>query len=125
MKKSIRIVSVVVLALMLCLSLTSCFGNKLSGKYEVEVGGDLSGYTATYEFSGSKVEVTKKTKLLGSTDTTVIEGTYEITGEDDDLEITFTFEEEDEDIKSKSYTFEELENGNIKIGLVEYKKVED
>ena len=124
MKKTLRIVAIAMVAVILCLSLASC-GKKLSGKYEAEIGvSGLAGYTATYDFSGSKVEVTHKTSLLGSTKTTVLEGKYEITVNDDDtMEITITLEEENDDVKSGTYTFEEGED-YIKIGLVEYKKVD-
>ena len=57
MKKSIRILAFAVVAVMLCLSLAAC-GKTLSGTYEAQVGGDVLGYTASYKFSGSKVEVT-------------------------------------------------------------------
>ena len=116
MKKSIRILAVVMTVLMLCLTLASC-GKKLSGTYKAELGGDLLGYEATYEFSGSKVEVTKEGTVLGVKNSVTIEGTYEIK----DDKITFTFETEDKDIKSGTFAFEETEDG-IKIGVVEYKK---
>lgn len=116
MKKYVRIVAIAMLAVMLCLSLVSC-GKKLSGTYEAAVGGDALGYTATYEFSGSKVTVTKEASVFGAKKEYTFEGKYEI--EDDT--ITFTFETEDDDIKSGSFAFAETEDG-IKIGLVEYKK---
>ena len=116
MKRSIRILAVALVAVMLCLSLAAC-GKKLSGTYEAEIGGSIAGYTATYDFSGSKVEVTKTVTLLGTKNSTTIEGKYEIK----DDEITLSFETSDDDIKSGTFTFEETEDG-IKIGLVEYKK---
>lgn len=116
MKKSIKIVALALVAVMLCLSLVAC-GKKLSGTYEAQIGGDLLGYTASYKFSGSKVEVTKTATVLGQKKDTTFDGKYEIK----DDEITFTFETSDDDIKSGTFTFEETEDG-IKIGLVEYKK---
>ncbi len=118
MKKSIRIIAVALVAVMLCLTLVSC-GKKLSGAYEAKVGGDIAGYTATYEFSGNKVEVSKKVTLIGTSNTVTFEGTYEI--KDDEITFTFEGDKEDEDIKSGTFAFAETEDG-IKIGLVEYKK---
>ncbi len=120
MKKSIRIIAVALVAVMLCLSLVAC-GKKLSGTYEAEIDVLLIKYTATYEFSGSKVTATKKTTggLTGSVNSVEFTGEYEIK----DGEITFTWDTEDEDevIKGGTFTFEETDNG-IKIGTTEYKK---
>ena len=111
MKKSVRILSVVMAVLMLCLTLASC-GKKLSGKYSAEALG--SG--ATFEFKGSKVTIA--VKLLG-TEVGSAEGTYEIK----DDKITFTFEDEDEDVKKYDGTFDfEEKEDSIKIGLIEYEK---
>lgn len=123
MKKTLRIIAIAMVAVMLCLSLASC-GKKLSGKYEAEINVLLASYTATYEFSGSKVEATKKMTVLGNINTTVLEGKYEIAELDDgSMEITITFESDDDDIKSGTYTFEEGEN-YIKIAGIQYNKVE-
>lgn len=116
MKRSIRIIAVALVAVMLCLTLVAC-GKKLSGTYEAEIGGDILGYTATYEFSGSKVTATKTASVLGAKESTTFEGTYEIK----DDEITLDFDKDDDDIKGGTFAFEETEDG-IKIGLVEYKK---
>lgn len=122
MKKSIRIIAAFALVLAMCLTLASC-GKKLSGTYEAKVDALVASYTATYEFSGSNVEITKKAEVLGQSKTTTFEGTYEITGEDDDLEITITLDDEDDDIKSGTFAFEEGED-YIKIGLVKYELVD-
>ena len=122
MKKSIRIIAALALVLAMCLTLASC-GKKLSGTYEAKVDALVASYTATYEFSGSNVEITKKAEVLGQSKTTTFEGTYEITGEDDDLEITITLDDEDDDIKSGTFAFEEGED-YIKIGLVKYELVD-
>lgn len=125
MKKSMKFIAVAMVVLMLCMTLASC-GKTLSGKYTAEVNYLVGKYKVTYSFSGSKVEVVKKNTLLGSSETKTIEGTYEI-AEDEagDLTITFEFETEDDVVKSNTYEFEELENGNIKIGTVEYEKLDD
>ena len=124
MKKSIRIMAVVMALLMVTLVFASC-GKTIKGTYKAEVGlGGLAGYTATYTFSGSKVEITKTGTLAGMSNTTTMTGTYEITEKDDgSMEITITLDSEDDDIKSGTFTFEEGEDF-IKIGLVKYDKVE-
>ena len=123
MKKSIRIMAVVMALLMVTLVFASC-GKTLKGTYKAEVGGALIGYTATYTFSGSKVEITKTGTLAGMSNTTTMTGTYEITEKDDgSMEITITLDSEDDDIKSGTFTFEQGED-YIKIGLVQYNKVE-
>ena len=124
MKKSIRILAVVMALLMVTLVFASC-GKTLKGAYKAEIGlGGLAGYTAVYEFSGKKVKITKTATLLGQSNTTTLEGTYEITEKDDGtMEITISLETSDDDIKSGTFTFEEGEN-YIKIGLVKYEKVE-
>ena len=121
MKKSIRILAVVLaLTAILCV-LASC-GKTISGTYEAEVDALIMKYTATYEFSGSKVNITKKTTLLGSVSTAEFKGTYEITENDDgSMEITIELETEDDQIKSGTFAFEEGED-YIKIGLVKYNK---
>ncbi len=124
MKKSVKILAIAMVAVMLCLTLASC-GKTLSGTYEPVVvkedsvldklAGAISEVTdtsVTYTFSGKKVTV--ETTVLGKVETT--EGEYKIK----DDKITFTVDE-----KEESFTFEELDNGNIKIGAVEYKLAEE
>ena len=121
MKKSIRIMAVVMALLMVTFVFASC-GKTLKGTYEAEIDLALLKYTATYEFSGSKVEISKKTTVLGSVNTVTFEGTYEIIENDDgSMEITISLESEDDQIKSGTYTFEEGED-YIKIGGIQYTK---
>ena len=122
MKQMLRSVSLLLVVVTLCLSLASC-GKKLSGSYEAEIDAALIKYTATYTFSGKKVSVEKKTTtILGTVNTTELEGTYEIIENDDGtMEISFAFETEDDEIKNGTYTFSEGED-YIKIGLVKYTK---
>ena len=123
MKKTIRILAVVMALLMVTLVFASC-GKTLKGTYKAEVGGTIAGYTATYTFSGSKVEIQKTGTLAGMSNTTTMTGTYEITEKNDgSMEITITLDSEDDDIKSGTFTFEEGED-YIKIGLAKYEKVE-
>lgn len=111
MKKSVRILAVVMVALMLCLTLASC-GKRLSGKYSAEILG--SG--VTYEFKGSKVTIS--IKALGA-EVATAEGKYEIK----DDKITFTFESDKDEVKEYDGTFAfEEKDDSIKIGIIEYEK---
>ena len=110
-----------VLVVVLMLSLVAC-GKTLKGAYEAEIDLAILKYTATYEFSGSKVEITKKTTVFGNVNTDTFEGKYEITENNDgSMEITITLETEDDQIKSGTYTFEEGED-YIKIAGIQYNK---
>ena len=117
MKKALCVVLVVVMML----SLVAC-GKTLKGTYEAEIDAIVMKYTSTYEFSGSKVEITKKTTVFGTVNTSTFEGKYEITeNEDGTMEITISLETEDDEIKSGTYTFEEGED-YIKIAGIQYTK---
>ena len=123
MKKNvIRIIALVLMAAALCTVFASC-GKKLSGKYTGKLDLVIASYTVTYNFSGSKVTVTKTGEFVGQSKTTTLEGKYEITENDNGMEITFTFETADDDIKSGTYSLEEGD-GYIKIGGVQYNKAE-
>ena len=117
MKKSIRILAVALVLVMLCLSLAAC-GKKLSGEYYFGDKSVTKTYT-TYTFSGSKV--TCEAYVLGNkVGDDSFEGKYEIK----DDEITFTWEDANGNEKTNTVAFEELESGDVKIGLVTYKKAE-
>ena len=122
MKKSIRIMAVVMALLMVTFVFASC-GKTIKGTYSAEVDIAILKYTATYEFSGKNVTVTKVVNpLLGESKTYTIEGTYEIIENDDDtMDIKFEFKTEDEHIKSGTFDFEQGED-YIKIGIVTYNK---
>lgn len=110
-----------VLLVAMVLSLAAC-GNKLKGTYEAEIDAVVLKYTATYKFSGSKVEITKKATAFGNVSTNTFEGKYEITENDDgSMEITISLGSEDDQIKSGTYTFEEGK-GYIKIAGIQYNK---
>lgn len=128
MKKSIRILALALVAVMLCLALTAC-GKTISGTYEpvvVKDGGildsiagaisDATDSSLTYTFSGSKVTV--EVTAFGKVES--FEGKYSIK----DGKITLEFENEDAEDYNGTFTFEELDSGNIKIGSVEYRPVE-
>ena len=126
MKKTLRIMAIVMVALMLCLSLTSCFGKTLKGTYAAEVDVFLVKATYEYTFKGKNVTLVVTKDAIGtSEDKNTYEGTYEITELDNgDMEITFNFENEGDGIESGTVSFEEGED-YIKIGGVTYNAVED
>ncbi len=111
MKKSVRIIALVMALLMVTLALTAC-GTMLSGTYSAEIADTGK----TYEFKGNKVTVTYK--LLGA-EVYTYDGTYKIK----DDKITITIESDDKDAKDISGTFDfEKTDDGIKIGVAEYKK---
>lgn len=119
MKRSVKILALVMAAMMLCLSLVAC-GKKLSGEYELDATILGTGAVTTYAFSGSKVTITLETKAGGIvTNTVELDGKYSIDGD----KITFEFEGEDAKTYSGEFDFAETEKG-IKIGIIEYKKVD-
>ena len=122
MKKSIRVLVVLMALLMVTVVFASC-AKTIKGTYSAEVDIAILKYTATYEFSGKNVTVTKVVNpLLGESKTYTIEGTYEIIENDDDtMDIKFEFKTEDEHIKSGTFDFEQGED-YIKIGIVKYNK---
>ena len=114
MKKTVRLIALAMVAIMLCLALAAC-GKTLSGKYSAEA----LGTGVTYEFKGSKVTITSK--ALGA-EVYSVEAKYQI--KDDKITITLD-DGADEDAKDVSGTFDfkETDDG-IKIGIIEYKKVD-
>lgn len=121
MKKTVRIFAVAIVAIMLCLSLTSCFGTKLSGEYESKVDVGIAEYQVVYEFKGSKVTVTEKSTVIGNVKKNTYEGTYKIEGKDDEMEITFDFEDEGAVAKDGTKTLK-IEDDYIVIGGQTYVK---
>ena len=99
MKKSIRILAVVLALMMVTVVFASC-AKTIKGTYSAEVDVVVLKYTATYEFSGKNVTVTKVVNpLLGESKTYTIEGTYEIIENDDDtMDIKFEFKTDDDHI---------------------------
>ena len=113
MKKTIRILSAVMVIAMLALALVSC-SKVICGKYSNELT------FTTYEFQFNKV--IKTTEIGGFTKTT--EGTYKIVDSEEnegELIIKFTFGDETE-----SHSFAQGEENGvkyIKIGLFQYNEV--
>ena len=124
MKKTAKILALVLAVSMLCIVFASC-GKTISGTYKFDATVLDSGVVTTYKFSGSKVSLTVDTKVLGNvTSSDTFEGKYEIAeAESGDLQITFTFEDSDAEKYNLTQTFEEGD-GTIKIGLVTYTKVD-
>ena len=114
MKKTIKILAVLVILAMLSITLIGC-SKMLSGEYSNEIGG----IETTYEF-GLFGKVTRTVHIPGvfsNGETTITEGKYEIEEVgDNSYEITFTFDGEG----SETYEFSKgEENGEdyIKIGI--------
>ena len=117
MKKTLRIVAIVMVAVMLCLCLSSCT-KLLSGEYYTGDKSVTKTYT-TYTFKGNRFVV--ESYLLGNkVGDESFEGKYEIKGD----EIIFTYEDSKGEKQTTTKTFKELEDGSIKIGMVTYKKVD-
>lgn len=114
MKKSIRVLAVVMALLMVTLVFASC-GKTISGKYSAEA----LGTGCTLEFSGKNVTITYK--LLGTQVGEPVKGTYKI----DDDKITINVETDNEEIGALNGTFDfSKTDDSIKIGVVTYKKVD-
>ncbi len=126
MKKTIRLVAVLMIVAMLAVSLTSC-SKMLSGKYVSESGiGDLVGARTVYEFKGNKVTMTITTSNIITGESTESKtGTYEIMEDNDDPDkLVIAFEFEGEDRYTRSFSEGENVDGEkiITIGGVDYKK---
>ena len=116
MKTSVRIIALVMAVLTVTLVLAAC-GATLSGTYSAEVAGTGK----TYTFKGNKVTVTYKAVGV---EVYSYDGTYKI--KDDKITFEFTSDNDNEANEVKKYSgtfdFEELDNGDIKIGILTYKK---
>ena len=126
MKKTIRLVAVLMIVAMLAVSLTSC-SKMLSGKYVAEIEIPFLGEsTVVYEFIGNKVTYTATSKgAFGGEKTETKTGTYEIMEDNDDpSKLVIAFEFEGEDRYTRSFSEGENVDGEkiITIGGVDYKK---
>jgi hypothetical protein len=128
MKKTMKIIAVAMVAVMLCLCFASC-AKTVSGKYKGEIDVLLASYEVVYEFKGSNVTVTRQLKsAFGNADPVVVEGTYEITtNEDETMTLTITIESTEEDAEDYAgkHSFVEGKEGDaeyIKIDGVKFVK---
>ena len=117
MKKFTKIIALALVFVTLVCVLASC-GKKLSGEYYVGDKTITKSYT-TYTFKGSKVTV--EAYAFGNK---VANDSFEAKYSIKDGEITFTWEDADGNEKTNTQTFEELEDGSIKIGLIKYTKAD-
>ena len=123
MKKTLRIVALLMIVCVFCVSLTSC-GKKLSGKYSA----DVLGTGTTMTFDGSDVKIAITVTFIG--EVASVDAKYEIK----DDKISFDFADEDKvtnELAKKvlksletPVSFEEGEDF-IKINGVKYSKVAD
>jgi len=126
MKKTIKLVAVVMVIAMLALSLVAC-GKSLSGKYSATFDIGLYETTTTYEFGlfGKVTRTVTQEVFGGEPDTVVTEGKYEIMEDPENPEsliIAFEFEGEERTTASLD---QGTENGTkyIKIGGRQYFEV--
>ncbi len=122
MKKSVKILAVVMVAAMLCLCLASC-GKTLKGKYSA----DVLGTGTTLDFDGKDVKIAITVTLLG--EVASLDATYQI--KDDQITFEIADEEEVDNALAKKVIkaleepsdFEEGED-YIKIDGVKYELVD-
>ena len=122
MKKFAKVLSLVLVAAMVCVLFASC-AKTISGTYKGKVDAfGLAGAEVVYKFSGNKVHVKATATALIFETTVESDGTYEITeNEEGELKITFTFENEDAKKYSGTFSFSEGDD-YIKIGGAKYEK---
>lgn len=112
MKKTIKLVAVVMVIAMLALSLVAC-AKTLNGKYTSEVDWGIVKGEVTYEFKGNDVTMTTTTGIAGFEKNDTKTGTYEIVESEenaDKLVIKFTF---GDDTTTYSYSEGELDGEKV------------
>ena len=128
MKKTIRLLAVLMIVAILSLCLASC-GKILAAKYSAGIDLGVLGYSnVTYNFRmfGIVTRTTSSESILTDASSEVVEGKYEIVEDPenpDQLLIILEFEGEERTVSSFS---EGVEDGveYIKIGGIKYEKVE-
>ena len=126
MKKTIKLLAVLMIIAMLSTSLVSC--TILMGKYSAKLDLELIEATKTYEFGvlGTVKRTVVSEVLFGEPETVVTEGKYEILEDAENPEkLIIAFEFEGEERTTASFA-QGTENGvkYIKIGGVQYTFVE-
>ncbi len=123
MKKTVRIIAVLMMVAMLSLALVSC-GNMLSGKYSATFDIGIYEATTTYEFGlfGSVTKTVVQEALMGDPETTVTEGKYEIMEDPaDPSQLIIAFEFDGEERTTASFVKgSEGDSQYIKIGNTQY-----
>ena len=112
MKRTIKLVAVVMVVAMLALALVSC-AKTLNGKYTSEVDWGWVKGKVTYEFKDNDVTMTSTTGIAGFEKSETKTGTYEIVESEenaDKLVIKFTF---GDDTTTYSYSEGELDGEKI------------
>ena len=112
MKKTIKLLAVVMVVAMLALALVSC-AKTLNGKYTSEVDWGIVKGKVTDEFKGNDVTMTTTTGIAGFEKSETETGTYEIVESEenaDKLVIKFTF---GDDTTTYSYSEGELDGEKI------------
>lgn len=115
MKKTIKLLAVVMVVAMLALALVSC-AKTISGKYSAEVDWTIFSGKVTYEFKGNDVTMTQTKGILGFEKEDTKTGTYEIVESEenpDKLVIKFTFGDE-----TATYSYSEGELDGEKIIII-------
>lgn len=115
MKKTIKLLAVVMVVAMLALALVSC-AKTLNGKYTSEVDWGIVKGKVTYEFKGNDVTMTTTTGIAGFEKSETETGTYEIVESEenaDKLVIKFTFGDE-----TATYSYSEGELDGEKIIII-------
>ena len=125
MKKTIKLLAVLMIISMLATSLVSC--TILMGKYSAKLDLGLHEANTTYEFGvlGTVTRTVVSEVLFGDPETVVTEGKYEILEDPNNPEqLIIAFEFEGEERTTSSFT-QGTENGvkYIKIGGVQYNEV--
>lgn len=120
MKKSIKIVSVVLVALMLCLCLASC-AKTLKGKYTADVLG--TGTTLTFDGSDVKIGITVLGSEVASLDASYTIKDDKITFDIADDDVTNTLAKKVINSLEEAQDFEEGDD-YIKIGDVKYESLD-
>lgn len=112
MKKTIKLVAIVMVVAMLALSLVSC-AKTLNGTYE---GENMIGQKVSYTFDKDTFVKKTTTNVFGAEVTTTEEGTYEIKEDPenaDKLVIVLTTVSDDTTV-SNTYSFVEGKEGDVK-----------
>ena len=127
MKKTVRLLAVLMIVAMLSVTLVAC-GHSISGKYSTTFDIGVYEQTTTYEFGmfGKVTRTVVTETLMGEPKTVVTEGKYEIVEDPENPEkLIMVFEFEDEDRATASFV-EDTEGDvkYIKLDGMQFNKVD-